>query len=191
MTARKNASLRLTHPLVLTVIVVRTLAALYILVDPFWGLIATLAFDYFDSYILLHKMNYTRVMYHMVDKPLDMVTYMVELFVAWQYGLFFPMALLFAYRSIGQIIFSYRHDTRIFIPFPNFFEVAFFWFIAMKPFQPMLHLSVRQYWEIFFLLCGVKIIHEIALHFVGPIVMRHFRYPAFLRALGYHNTGMG
>ncbi|MFZ5844920.1 MAG: hypothetical protein ACOY0S_00435, partial [Patescibacteria group bacterium] len=62
--------------LVLVVILARILAAAYILVNPFWGTVLTLAFDWLDAYLLIHHAGFSRREYHWLDKNLDWIGYL-------------------------------------------------------------------------------------------------------------------
>lgn len=141
--------------MVWAVTVARLLIALSIFINPLWGVILSMIADWVDSQILLHGVGITREQYQLWDKNVDWFAYAVELSVAASWGLYLPFFLLLFWRFVGQFMFLKTRKRWMFILFPNYFEVAFFWLVLFYPERPM-------GWLIAILL--LKQIHEIALH---------------------------
>lgn len=179
---------RLSHPLVLGVIVARLGAAAIILTYPMQGFLLTLLFDWLDSYVLVHRMGYTRTMYHILDKPLDWAAYATEFVLGVFAGYGVPLLALLAFRSVGQLLFARTHDVRWFVVTPNFYEVAFFWWIAVPAAGWSTGMAPETSLRWFLASCALKIVQEVGLHLLWPRYLPHLRYPRFLRALGYRNT---
>ncbi len=145
----------LKHPVVWAVTIARLLIALYIFINPLWGVIWSMVADWVDSQVLIHGISITRPQYHLWDKNVDWFVYVVELSVAASYGLYLPFFLLLFWRFIGQFMFLKTHKRFLFVFFPNFFEVTFLWLVLFYPARPYV-------WLIAFLVA--KQLHEIALH---------------------------
>lgn len=158
----------LKHPVVWIVTIARLLIALYIFVNPLWGVIWSMVADWVDSQILLHGVGITRPQYHLWDKNVDWFAYVVELSVAASYGLYLPFFLLLFWRFIGQFMFMRTQKRWMFVFFPNYFEVAFLWLVIFYPQQTM-HISITGNAGMWLLLLIVaKEINEIGLHFLLP-----------------------
>ncbi len=147
----------LKHPIVWIVTTARLLIALYIFIDPLWGLIVSMIADWVDSQILLHGIGITRPQYQLWDKNVDWFAYVVELNVATSYGLYLPFFLLLFWRFVGQFMFLTTRKRWVFVVFPNYFEIAFLWLVLFFPARPM-------GWLIAML--AVKQVHEIGLHWL-------------------------
>lgn len=137
----------------------RLLIALYIFVNPLWGVIASMVADWVDSQILLHGIRMTRPQYQLWDKNVDWAAYVVELSVAASYGLYLPFFLLLFWRFVGQFMFLSTHKRWVFVFFPNYFEIAFLWLVLFFPDRPV-------GWLIVFLV--LKQVHEVWLHVFLP-----------------------
>lgn len=146
-------------PVVWAVTIARLLIALYIFVNPLWGVILSMIADWVDSQILIHGIGITRAQYQLWDKNVDWFAYVVELSVAASYGVYLPFFLLLFWRFIGQFMFVRTHKRWVFVLFPNFFEVVFLWFILFYPNRPIGWLIA--------IVIG-KQLHEISLHFLLP-----------------------
>lgn len=146
-------------PVVWAVTIARLLIALYIFVNPLWGVILSMIADWVDSQILIHGIGITRAQYQLWDKNVDWFAYVVELTVAASYGVYLPFFLLLFWRFIGQFMFLRTHKRWMFVLFPNFFEVIFLWFILFYPDRPLGWLIA--------IVIG-KQLHEIGLHVLLP-----------------------
>lgn len=130
MSENKSSNKFLTHPIVVFFIIARILAALYILVEPFWGFVAYLFFDFVDGY-LFSKPGLTTVQYMKFDRPLDWLGYLTMLVVV-SNTRFFPFFLiLLGFRLVGQIYYMKTSNVKYYILFPNFYEVFYVWFIVL------------------------------------------------------------
>ncbi len=119
-----------THPAVIFVIMVRVLSALYILIDPFWGFMLYLFFDFVDGY-LFAKPGLSTKHYMQLDRPLDWLGYLTMLIVVSGTQLFPFFLILLFIRLIGQIFYMKTGDTKYYIVFPNYYEAFYFWFILL------------------------------------------------------------
>ena len=153
------------YPLVWLVTIARILAALYIFIDPLWGLIASLVFDILDGQILLYRVHISMEEYEAFDKPLDWVTYICELWVGARYGLFLPLFLLLFYRFMGQFMYMKTGKRFFFALFPNFFEFAFLWLIIVIPSGTTFDWHAPHPWEYLIILLLVKQGQDFFMHY--------------------------
>lgn len=158
----------LKHPVVWIVTIARLLIALYIFINPLWGVIWSMIADWVDNLILVYFRGITRPQYQLWDKNVDWFAYVVELSVAASYGLYLPFFLLLFWRFLGQFMFMRTHKRWMFVFFPNYFEIAFLWLVIFYPQQTM-HISITGNAGIWLLILIVaKEINEIGLHFILP-----------------------
>lgn len=166
-------SLGLTNLWVLLIIVIRILSAGAILIHPFWGIILYWICDSRDWYILHRFAGYTNQNYHYVDKPLDFVGLLCMYIVAYQKGLGVILGILLLYRLIGYVIFLIFHKRWMFVLFPNFFEMAFVWFVVLPsvgvPISWIAAHTTIGLIGLFILKIGI----EIHLHVYQPIYFHH------------------
>lgn len=147
----------LKHPVVWIVTIARLLIALYIFINPLWGVVWSMVADWVDFQILIHGVGITRSQYQLWDKNVDWFAYVVEFSVATSYGLYLPFFFLLFWRFLGQFMFMRTHKRWMFVFFPNYFEVAFFWLVTLYP---------QWIWLVVLILA--KQIHEIGLHVLLP-----------------------
>ena len=161
---------------IIAVCAIRILGALYILVNPFWGLIISLFLDYLDSIVLMDYAGFSFREYQKVDKRIDWTTYPFMLIAATRVGYYDIFLGLLLFRLVGQIMFEILKNERVLLVFPNVFEnfviVCLLLFgmskkktLDIKPVQKVLMLSIliipkvtqeyfqhfldRQLWEIY------------------------------------------
>lgn len=172
MGKRRLSFLFLWHPLSIFVLIARIFFALYMFVSPVWGYIWTVAFDYVDAIVWLHTLHISKAQYQYVDKILDFVYFLVMLVIGSQYGVFFPLVVLFVYRLIGQVIFMKNQDVRTFVFFPNVFELLFVWTVlgTITEFTNGMTAGETRIWILVLFL--IKEGHEIFLHYVLPKYLR-------------------
>lgn len=161
----------LMHPVVMLVTLFRLLAALYILIEPFWGLLWTYVLDVVDARVLLHGIGLSRRQYHDWDKNVDWFAYIAELWVGAQYGVFLPLFMLLFYRFLGQFMFLRYKKTWMFIIFPNFFEVAYMWLVLFHPDRTALTLGSNEPWFWLYVFFLGKMVQEVWLHYVWTVIM--------------------
>lgn len=157
-----------THPIVITMIVLRILAALYIFLSPLWGFIWSLILDTIDGPIVIFGAKLKRYEYHVWDKYIDLITYVAELWISTRYGLFLPFFLLFFYRFLGSYMFIRNHEEVMYVLFPNLFEAAFAWLVIFYPHPvpvDIYHISSWHWLGAFLIL---KLMWETSLHYVWP-----------------------
>ena len=88
---------------------------------PFYGLWANYFLDIVDGDILM-QLGIADSMYQTIDKSADLVSYVFMLILGWRWRIRRTIAVLFAYRFIGQILFFITHDEKVFLYFQNFLE---------------------------------------------------------------------
>lgn len=179
------------HPLVLAVTASRLIAALSLFYAPLWGFVAVTLLDWLDSYILIHRVGFTRKQYQQFDKVVDWASQVVMVVMGSMQGFAAVMITLSVYRLIGHLVFIKTGSTKYFVLFPNFIEVAFLWWVALPTLSwgrdVIMFLGQTNGLIVCFV---VKEIHEMSVHFGTPWVLRNLRkygYPAWMRHLGFHN----
>jgi len=172
-------------------VALRLTAALYIFWNPLWGMLASFFMDWFDSYLLIQRNGFSRNDYEMLDKQLDQVWSVVMLLagLGTPYGML--LLVLFAFRLLGHAVYLAVKDTRIFLFFPNVFEFAFLWFVALVPLGST---KVAMYTVLVWLVVG-KLIQEAILHWIWPAWLSDMKrkrrpYPSVFRALGWNRLGV-
>ncbi len=155
----------LKHPLVWITTLARLGAAIYILVDPFWGLLWSVLLDILDARVLMDLVGVSRAQYHLWDKNVDWFAYGAELTVAASYGVYLPLFLLLFWRFIGHFMYLRTHKKVYFIFFPNFFEMAFMWLVVFHPVTGSIRPWAQEPWGWLVALVVVKEMHEILLHY--------------------------
>lgn len=183
----KFAKPELTNPLLLVVVVARTVAAVYMLVDPVWGFIVTTLFDYLDSVILLHVGGMKRTDYTTWDKYLDWVGYVFMVMIGYTHSFGWILILFFIHRLIGQILYERTKKGIFFILFPNIFEMAFVWFTLGEDVGLTQRLSGLHYFAGFAALSVFKMAQELMLHFYWPNRVKTKGYPNFMRSWGLND----
>lgn len=156
----------LKNPVVFLVTLIRVLGASYILVDPFWGLILSLLFDFLDAQVLLKLVGFKAVEYNYWDKWVDWMTYPFMLISGSTHGLFLLFSPLLLYRLIGQVIFHKTRKVEVFILFPNFFEVAFFIFVSLPSIGLLPSIGTEIHQAAVLLGVAFALAREIVLHFL-------------------------
>lgn len=166
----------LTHPIVLTVIFLRLLSAVFIIFNPFWGLIIYLIFDQFDAFFLESRAGLSWNEYQQLDKKLDWFGIGAMFMVLKNYYLPWLLLIPIVYRLIGQILFMMNKKQGTLIFFPNFFEAFFIWFIFFRNFD------TNYFWlSLAFVL---QILIEIFLHRIWPNYLKVHGQPKIFRIFG-------
>ncbi len=153
-------------PLVIITLLLRLLAAFYILFDPFWGILISMLVDTFDNQFLMRRAGMSRDYYEIFDKRVDWVTYIIMLYVASFTDVFGILLVLLAFRFIGWVLFEKTKNERYLVYFPNFYELAFFAFVSIN-YQFGVDFTNNLYiWLIIFV---VQIAREYLLHIYWPV----------------------
>lgn len=177
----------LLRPVTIGVTLIRFLAAVYILINPLWGLIVSILFDVLDYHVLYRSIHMTNEQYHFWDKNADWLAYATELWVGAQYGAFLPLFLLLFYRFMGQFMFVRHHQRIYFILFPNFYENVFLWVILFhQRFQAMAWPPEPLNWLIFLLL--LKLGQEVYMHSSLPKISQARWYKRVQKAIFHENN---
>ena len=161
---------------ILAVCAIRILGALYILVNPFWGLIISLFLDYLDSIVLMDYAGFSFREYQKVDKRIDWTTYPFMLIAATRVGYYDIFLGLLLFRLVGQIMFEILKNERVLLVFPNVFEVAFFAFVALRSVGIFIPITNNPAWiEVI----ALTVIRELWLHWVWPTHIGQRAYRPF------------
>lgn len=201
-TRHKKVALRKEHsildpgvwtPYIWLTVVLRLGAAAYIFFQPLAGMLASFFMDWFDSYLLIQRAGISRAKYHELDKNLDQVWSVVMLIAGWNTPYRMVLVVLYLYRLLGHAAFLLSHDIHVFLFFPNVFEFAFFWFVALVPWIGTF--SVHNSWLILILLTMLKLVQEVSLHYIWPARLRYMKkhwngYSPALRVLGWKRLGI-
>lgn len=157
----------LRNPVVWAVTIARLLIALYIFINPLWGVLISMVADWVDHLILVYMYRIVRrPEYQLWDKNVDWFTYVVELIVATSFGLYLPFFLLLFWRFLGQFMFMRIHNRRVFVFFPNFFEMAFLWLVIFYPHGGLTTWPTGQALLWLIVILAFKQLHELYVHFV-------------------------
>lgn len=162
--------------IVTIVVTLRIFSAVLIVINPLWGLVIYLIFDYFDAYFLEHKAGLSWNEYQQFDKKLDLFGMGAMFMVLRNY---YPTWLLLTpivYRLIGQILFMMNKKQSTLIYFPNFFEAFFVWFVFFRSFD------ANYFWLSLAFLLQIPI--EIFLHRIWPNYLRRYGQPRIFRIFG-------
>lgn len=156
----------MTHPVFYWVTLIRVVAAVYILYDPFWGFILSSVLDILDYHIIKQYVPLTDEAYHAWDKKVDWTMYLSELWVMARYGLLWLFVPLFLWRLVGHIWSIRIHRRIVYIFTPNVFEVMFVWIILFyTPGQSIVDTyHAHQLWLVLFLV--IKMLQEILIHII-------------------------
>lgn len=180
------------HPLVLAVIASRLIAALSLFYAPLWGFVAVTLLDWLDSYILIHRVGFTRKQYQQFDKVVDWASQVVMVVMGSMQGFAAAMITLSVYRLIGHLVFIKTGSTKYFVLFPNFIEVAFLWWVALPTLNGWNKVIALVGQNTGLLMAFVfKEMHEALVYMGSPWIIRSLRkrggYPHLMRQLGFHN----
>jgi len=172
-------------------VALRLTAAVYILWNPLWGMLASFFMDWFDSYLLIQRAGISRKAYHVLDKNIDQFWSAVMLLYGFTTPYWGLLSVLYIFRLAGHAVYIATGNTKVFLLFPNVFEFAFFWFVALAPWSTL----AVDYVSALMLLVLVKLVQEYALHWAWPVQldrMKHnFRgYHPALRVLGWRRLGI-
>lgn len=168
----------------LSVIILRLLSSFSMFLSPFWGFIAYVTIDFFDSYILVDYLKLSKNQYDKIDKILDFTGYIVMLIISVQNPNFLLLFCFFLLRLIGQIVYMFNDKEIDFIIFPNFFEVMFLYFVLLK----IPSINTHLFWFISIFI--IVYIREIWLHYFVRWYIRKYGYPALIRKLGYYRKNL-
>jgi len=103
--------------------------------------------------------------YQLIDKSLDLYGYCFALAFTVGSSFFTVFLLLFLWRLTGYFVFLFKRERKIFILFPNVFELFFLLYILTLTFPNMgVLLEGNRLWISLTLLTTIKIIWEHLLH---------------------------
>ena len=103
--------------------------------------------------------------YQLIDKSLDLYGYCFALAFAVSSPLFTVFLLLFLWRLVGLLVFLFQRDRKIFVFFPNVFELFFLLYALTLTFPSLkMLLEGNYFWFTLLWLTVFKIIWEYLLH---------------------------
>lgn len=103
--------------------------------------------------------------YQLIDKSLDLYGYCFALVFTAGSPFFAVFLLLFLWRLVGFFTFLVKRDRKIFVFFPNIFELFFLLYVLTLTFPSLkIFLEGNHLWASLFLLTIVKIVWEYLLH---------------------------
>lgn len=194
--ARRTSHLSILHPhrwsvITWVTVIIRIAAALYIIIHPLAGMLLCFFLDWFDAYLLIQHAKLSREEYHALDKNIDQLWSVIMLLVGFSTPFRWVFLFLFMYRLFGHVLYLHLNDTRVFLFFPNVFEFAFLWFVALAPWGTL----AVDYRIALVFHTVLKLIQEVALHHIWPkklLSMKYNRrvYHPWLRALGWNRLGI-
>lgn len=179
MKRRKKRPINITNPYILAVLVMRISGYIFMLFYPFEGLILSLFFDCLDQYFFAWG-NIGKEHYHKWDKPIDYLEYPIILYLCLDTQVFPVIIILFAYRTIGHVLYYFRKDDKIFILFPNILEYYFLVYLVITRFNFAININD---WRIWLGLIIFKLIQEVYVHIfpndtaykVVPLIKKQLR----------------
>lgn len=138
---------------------------------PFAGSWANYILDVVDGDILAYT-GMADYQYQTIDKVADYFSYIMMVIAARKWLVKSTIWVLFAYRTIGQLLFFITRDEMMFFYFQNFLEplVMIYSFLIFKS-KGKLDLAHKIYKKNFFLIWGIiigyKVWNEWYLHFAN------------------------
>lgn len=106
------------------VIAAKFILPLFMLKWPFLAASLNFILDTVDGDILM-PLGLADSTYQPIDKIADYVTYILMAVVAWKWDIRKTILALFAFRTVGQILFFATGSEVVFFYFPNFLEPLF------------------------------------------------------------------
>src|SRR5688572_15029124 len=119
----------------LLVLLVRLVVPLMILRNPLLGGILCIVLDYIDFDLIRWFFPEYLENYQLIDKWLDLYYLLFEIYIVtlWKDLLYKRIVSgLFILRLVGVILFEVTQNHQLLFIFPNFFEVAFLYYLIFK-----------------------------------------------------------
>lgn len=160
------------------IILIRLAAITLIIFYPLEGILISILLDLLDGWFWAFS-GLPKSKYHEIDKPIDYLTHCFELVAASRTVIFYPLLVLFLYRSIGHLIYWFTKNKRVFIFFPNLFEYFFIIYLVIERFR--LDISIFD-WRIIAALILFKLCQEIYVH-MFPLDTAYRLVPVFQKSL--------
>jgi hypothetical protein len=119
--------------LIVLIVSLKFIVPAFMLWFPFYGVWANYFLDIVDGDVLL-QLGMADSLYQTIDKSADLISYVFMLLLGWRWRIRKTVAVLFAYRFIGQMLFFITRDERVFLYFQNFLEplILIYVFIIFK-----------------------------------------------------------
>ena len=103
--------------------------------------------------------------YQLIDKSLDLYGYCFALIFTTRSSFFTVFLFLFLWRLTGYFVFLFKRERRVFVFFPNVFELFFLLYVLTLTFPSLrIFLEGNHLWVSLFLLIIIKIVWEYLLH---------------------------
>ena len=108
----------------------RLIAPFFIFPNPLVPSILVLTLDSIDG-SLFYKSGYNWKVYNLIDKLLDYWWYIFIVIYSLSLPIFPIILILFAYRTIGQLLGLLTQNEKVYIFFPNILEKYFYLFVVL------------------------------------------------------------
>lgn len=166
------------------VVVARIFTGILIFFQPLNGFIWFSIVDFWDAYFLQHMAGMSWMTYQKLDKKLDWFGYVSMLLVGIKFGIASMVIPFFLFKLLGQIVFMFFKQQKVFLFFPNFLEAIFLWAVIF----PLMGLSGRHLSLVFdqtlLALFALEIVKEFFLHVFWPNYLKKNGFPNYLRIFG-------
>jgi hypothetical protein len=162
--------------IILAVIFLRILSAVFIVINPLWGFILFIIFDYLDAYFLEHIAGMGWNTYQQLDKKIDIIGLLAMVYWGYLSGAFLPFFGFLIYRLIGEVVFFYTKKQSTLLFFPNFIEPFFLWRILITGAGRSLTLLI--------ILLILQVLIEYYLHIFWPNYLKANGFPRLFRIFG-------
>lgn len=166
------------------VIVARTFTGILIFFQPLNGFIWFSIVDFWDAYFLQHMAGMSWRTYQKLDKKLDWFGYTSMLLVGIRFGIASMVIPFFLFKLLGQIVFMFFKQQKVFLFFPNLLEAIFLWAVIF----PLIGWSGGHFSLVFdqtlLMLFALEIVKEFFLHIFWPNHLKKNGFPNYLRIFG-------
>lgn len=168
-----------------------TCVAAFFVFHPFTAYLIGFFLDMIDGPIYKHYLKIKPMAAQRLDKALDVWLYSAAIFFAvfFHDRIFVPFLIgLYLYRVIGQVLFLATADRVFLMIFMNFFEIfyLFFYFLDfLGQFELLKTVSPMFLYPLFLLVVGLKLQHELALHFKNWTAFDSWWMPLIKKAKVY------
>jgi hypothetical protein len=164
-------------------VVLRIIIPFGVFFYPFPTAVLMVLLDWVDG-VFFRQTKFSNRQYNNFDKALDFYWYAVSLIYAVN-NLSYKslLVLFFAIRTMGQLLFFWLKNDKVFILFPNIYENLFIFLAFVKDFPSYTYLlDTTFFWKIFLVLAIAKLIQEVYAHLYSYKVNK--KIPEWMRIPG-------
>ena len=151
---------KMNQILIILVIALKFIVPAFMLRFPFQALWANYFLDVVDGDILL-SLGMTDDTYQTIDKFADYISYIFMLILGRRWHIRNTVTALFAYRTIGQILFFATRNEMVFFYFQNFLEPLMMAYALILFKQKSEEKAYQTYKKHFFLVWGIVVAYKI------------------------------